>query len=53
MRMDDIMAMLDTHPKDLGDLDKLVACMVACMAACMAACFACGQACTACSEYYG
>src|SRR5690554_5957858 len=36
--------MLDTYPKDLGDVDQ------AKLAACIEACFECAQACTACAD---
>ena len=37
-------AMLETYPKDLGDIDKQA------LAACIEACFECVQTCTACAD---
>ena len=37
-------AMLDTHPKDLGGIDRQK------LAECIEACFACAQTCTACAD---
>ena len=37
-------AMLETHPKDLGQIDKDK------LAECITACFECAQTCTACAD---
>lgn len=42
--MTHVQSMLDTYPKDLGNLDKDK------LAACIQACFECAQTCTACAD---
>lgn len=39
-----VRTMLDTHPKDLGPIDKDI------LAECIEACFECAQTCTACAD---
>ncbi|GEM_PF-6485432 len=39
-----VRAMLETHPKDLGQIDKDK------LAECITACFECAQTCTACAD---
>ncbi|MGP6173237.1 four-helix bundle copper-binding protein [Corynebacterium sp. A21] len=39
-----VRTMLDTHPKDLGQIDKDI------LAECIEACFECAQTCTACAD---
>src|SRR5699024_4633278 len=39
-----VSSMLETYPKDLGEVDKEK------LAACIAACFECAQTCTACAD---
>lgn len=42
--MHTIQTLLDTYPKDLGDIDREK------LAACIHACYECSQACTACAD---
>jgi hypothetical protein len=42
--MTHVTSMLETYPKDLGDIDRQK------LAACIAACFECAQTCTACAD---
>ena len=42
--MDTVEAMLETYPKDLGDVDR------GRLTACIQGCYECSQACTACAD---